>query len=111
MKRCDLLIGSHVSFGGKEMLLQASKEAASYGASTFLMYTGAPQNSKRKPISQYNIEAGHMHMKQQCISNIVVHAPFLINLANSGFRLWIISCTIPSSCHFRNCSRRRRLAK
>ncbi|SDK19111.1 Endonuclease IV [Paenibacillus sp. ov031] len=83
MKSSDLLIGSHVSFGGKEMLLQASKEAASYGASTFLMYTGAPQNSKRKSISQYNIEAGHLHMKQHGISNIVVHAPFLINLANS----------------------------
>ncbi|WP_256757724.1 deoxyribonuclease IV [Cohnella sp. WQ 127256] len=78
-----LLIGSHVSMGGKEMLLQASKEAASYGASTFLIYTGAPQNSKRKPIDQYNIERGHAHMKLHGISNIVVHAPFLINLANT----------------------------
>ncbi|WP_239619226.1 deoxyribonuclease IV [Cohnella mopanensis] len=78
-----LLIGSHVSMGGKEMLLQASKEAASYGASTFLIYTGAPQNSKRKPIDQYNIERGHAHMKQHGLSNIVVHAPFLINLANT----------------------------
>lgn len=65
------------------MLLQASKEAASYGASTFLIYTGAPQNSKRKSIDLYNIESGHAHMKQHGISNIVVHAPFLINLANT----------------------------
>lgn len=79
----SLLIGSHVSMGGKDMLLQASKEAASYGASTFLIYTGAPQNSKRKPIDQYNIERGHAHMKEHRISNIVVHAPFLINLANA----------------------------
>lgn len=78
-----LLIGSHVSMGGKEMLLQASKEAASYRASTFLIYTGAPQNSKRKPIEQYNIELAYSHMKQHGISNIVVHAPFLINLANT----------------------------
>ncbi|GAB6930406.1 deoxyribonuclease IV [Paenibacillus sp. JCM 10914] len=65
------------------MLLRASEEAASYGASTFLIYTGAPQNSKRKPISAYNIEAGHAHMKEHGISDIVVHAPFLVNLANS----------------------------
>ncbi|RKN85071.1 deoxyribonuclease IV [Paenibacillus ginsengarvi] len=78
-----MLIGSHVSMGGREMLLQASKEAASYGASTFLIYTGAPQNSKRKPIEQYNIEAAYDHMERHGISDIVVHAPFLINLANT----------------------------
>ncbi|MBJ9991772.1 deoxyribonuclease IV [Paenibacillus sp. S28] len=78
-----MLIGSHVSMGGKEMLLKASKEAASYGANTFLIYTGAPQNTKRKPISDYKISEGHSHMKEHGISNIVVHAPFLVNLANS----------------------------
>ncbi|MCJ8013006.1 deoxyribonuclease IV [Paenibacillus sp. KQZ6P-2] len=78
-----MLIGSHVSMGGKEMLLKASKEAASYGANTFLIYTGAPQNTKRKPISDYKISEGHAHMKEHGISNIVVHAPFLVNLANS----------------------------
>ncbi|NEN80795.1 deoxyribonuclease IV, partial [Paenibacillus elgii] len=78
-----MLIGSHVSMGGKEMLLKASKEAASYGANTFLIYTGAPQNTKRKPISDYKILEGHAHMKEHGISNIVVHAPFLVNLGNS----------------------------
>ncbi|WMT40954.1 deoxyribonuclease IV [Paenibacillus sp. D2_2] len=78
-----MLIGSHVSMGGKEMLLKASKEAASYGANTFLIYTGAPQNTKRKPISDYKISEGHAHMKEHGISNIVVHAPFLVNLGNS----------------------------
>ncbi|KQN99870.1 hypothetical protein ASF12_16905 [Paenibacillus sp. Leaf72] len=78
-----MLIGSHVSMGGKTMLLRASEEAASYGANTFLIYTGAPQNSKRKPIAAYNISAGHAHMKEQGISHIVVHAPFLVNLANT----------------------------
>lgn len=79
----SLFIGSHVSMGGKDMLLQASREAASYRASTFLVYTGAPQNSKRKPMDQYNIERGHAHMKQHGIPSFVVHAPFLINLANT----------------------------
>jgi len=78
-----LLLGSHVSMGGKDMLLNASKEAASYKANTFLIYTGAPQNSLRKPIEAYNLEAGFKHMKEHAISNIVVHAPFLVNLANS----------------------------
>ena len=43
-------IGSHVSMGGKKMLLGASEEAASYGANVFMVYTGAPQNTKRRPI-------------------------------------------------------------
>ena len=38
-------IGSHVSMGGKKMLLGASEEAASYGANVFMVYTGAPQNT------------------------------------------------------------------
>lgn len=54
-----MLIGSHVSMGGKTMLLRASEEAASYGAYTFLIYTGAPQNSKRKPITGYNSPYKH----------------------------------------------------
>ena len=45
-----LKIGSHVGMAGKEMLLGAAKEAASYGANTFMIYTGAPQNTRRKPI-------------------------------------------------------------
>ncbi|CAI6085020.1 deoxyribonuclease IV [Cohnella sp. JJ-181] len=77
------LIGSHVSMSGSKMLLQASEEAASYGADTFLIYTGAPHNSRRKPIENLNIELGRAHMKKHGISNIVVHAPFIINLANT----------------------------
>ena len=53
-----MLLGSHVSMSGKEMLLGSSKEAASYGANTFMIYTGAPQNTRRKPIEELNIEAG-----------------------------------------------------
>lgn len=79
----SLLIGSHVSMGGKDMLLKASKEGASYGANSLLLYTGAPQNSLRKPIEAYNLELGFKHMKENGISTIVVHAPFLVNLANT----------------------------
>ncbi|OCS88556.1 deoxyribonuclease IV [Caryophanon tenue] len=78
-----MLIGSHVSMSGKGMLLSASQEAASYGANTFMIYTGAPQNTRRKPISDLNIPAGLVHMQENGMSNVVVHAPYIINLANT----------------------------
>lgn len=78
-----LKIGSHVSMSGKKMLLGASEEAASYGANTFMIYTGAPQNTRRKKIEDLNIEVGQAHMKANGIDDIVVHAPYIINIANS----------------------------
>lgn len=78
-----MLIGSHVSMSGKEMLLGASKEALSYGATTFMIYTGAPQNTRRKSIAELNIMNGLLHMKENGLSNIVVHAPYIINIANT----------------------------
>lgn len=78
-----MLIGSHVSMSGKKMLLQAAEEAASYNASTFMIYTGAPQNTRRKKIEDLNIENGKTAMKKYDLSNIVVHAPYIINIANT----------------------------
>ena len=78
-----MLLGSHVSMSGKKMLLAASEEAASYGATTFMIYTGAPQNTRRKSIEDLNIELGQAHMKENGLSNIVVHAPYIINIANT----------------------------
>lgn len=79
----NLLLGSHVSMSGKKMLLGASEEAASYGANTFMIYTGAPQNTRRKPIEELNIEAGQQHMKEHGMEQVVVHAPYIINVANT----------------------------
>ncbi len=78
-----LKIGSHVSMSGKKMLLASSEEAISYGANTFMIYTGAPQNTRRKKIEDLNIEAGMKHMKEHGIDEIVVHAPYIINIANT----------------------------
>ncbi|WP_102274542.1 deoxyribonuclease IV [Cytobacillus massiliigabonensis] len=78
-----LKIGSHVSMSGKKMLLAASEEAASYGSNTFMIYTGAPQNTRRKKIEELNIEAGLKHMEENGISDIVVHAPYIINIGNT----------------------------
>lgn len=76
-------LGSHVSMSGKEMLLGSAKEAVSYGADTFMFYTGAPQNTRRKDISELQIDPAWEYMKAHGIREIVVHAPYIINLGNS----------------------------
>lgn len=76
-------IGSHVSMSGKDMLLGSAKEAASYGADTFMFYTGAPQNTRRKDISELNIDAAWEYMNAHGIDGIIVHAPYIINLGNT----------------------------
>ncbi|MFB1099015.1 deoxyribonuclease IV [Terribacillus sp. JSM ZJ617] len=78
-----MIIGSHVSMSGKKMLLGSSEEAYSYGANAMMIYTGAPQNTRRKAIEELNIEAGRAHMKEHGITDIVVHAPYIINVGNS----------------------------
>ncbi len=78
-----MLIGSHVSMSGKKMLLGAAEEAASYDASTFMIYTGAPQNTRRKPVEEMMIHEGQAFMAEHGMSNIVVHAPYIINLGNT----------------------------
>lgn len=78
-----LLIGSHVGMSGKEMLLGSVKEALSYGANTFMVYTGAPQNTRRKEIEELNIDAARAYMEENGMANFIVHAPYIINLANT----------------------------
>lgn len=80
-----MIIGSHVSMAGKEMLLGSVKEALSYGANTFMFYTGAPQSTARKPISQLRVDEAKELMKENGIdiNNVVVHAPYIINLGNT----------------------------
>ena len=54
----EIKIGSHVGMAGKEMFLASVKEAERYGANVLMLYTGAPQNTRRKEIKDLNIEAG-----------------------------------------------------
>ncbi len=65
------------------MLLASSEEAVSYNGNVFMIYTGAPQNTRRKPIEELNIENGQAHMRENGIEEIVVHAPYIINIGNS----------------------------
>ncbi|GEB78337.1 deoxyribonuclease IV [Sporolactobacillus inulinus] len=78
-----LRIGSHVHMSGAKMLLGSSEEAVSFGENVMMIYTGAPQNTVRKPIEKLNIEAGRAHMKEHGIEEVVVHAPYIINIANT----------------------------
>ncbi|WP_047152861.1 deoxyribonuclease IV [Aneurinibacillus tyrosinisolvens] len=76
-----LKIGSHVSFS-KQGLLNAVQEAASYGSTSFMVYTGAPQNTRRKPMEEHFVEEGLEIMRKHGIDDIVVHAPYIINLGS-----------------------------
>lgn len=77
-------IGSHVSMKGDEMYLGSVKEALSYNATAFMVYTGAPQNTRRKKTSELNIEEATKLMNESGLSfdNIIIHAPYIMNLAN-----------------------------
>ncbi|WP_302625309.1 deoxyribonuclease IV [uncultured Eubacterium sp.] len=78
-----LKIGSHVGMSGKEMLLGSAKEAKSYGANVFMAYTGAPQNTRRKDVSELKIKEAWEYMNENGIEDIIIHAPYIINLGNT----------------------------
>lgn len=82
----NLIIGSHVSFNKNEQLLGSVKEALSYGSNTFMFYTGAPQNTNRCDIDVNKTILADELMKENGINkdNVIVHAPYIINLANSA---------------------------
>lgn len=78
-----MILGCHVSFR-ETQLLSSVKEAISYGANTFMFYTGAPQNTMRKDINQAYTEEAKKLMQENGIdiNQVVCHAPYIINLAN-----------------------------
>ena len=79
-----MIIGAHVSFKSATQLLGSVKEALSYGANTFMIYTGAPQSTMRSKIDPLLTKEAILLMKDNNmnIKNIIVHAPYIINLAN-----------------------------
>lgn len=79
-----LVLGSHVSLKGDDMYLGSVKEALSYHATAMMVYTGAPQNTYRKSIENMRIKEALELMKENNFdhNNVVVHAPYIINLAN-----------------------------
>lgn len=80
----NLIIGSHVSYNNKSQLLGSVKEALSYKANTFMFYTGAPQNTNRSVIEDSLTMEAYKLMKENNIDleKVIVHAPYIVNLAN-----------------------------
>ncbi len=80
-----MFIGSHVSFTSKEQILGSVKEALSYNANAFMIYTGAPQNTKRCAIDyDLTLKARNLMYDNNIeLKNLVIHAPYIINLANN----------------------------
>ena len=79
-----LIIGSHVSYKNDTQLLGSVKEALSYNANTFMFYTGAPQNTNRGQIEDALTMEAYKLMKENNIDleKVIVHAPYIVNLAN-----------------------------
>lgn len=79
-----MIIGSHVSFNGKEQLLGSVKEAISYNANTFMFYTGSTQSTQRSSINDELTYEGIKLMLENNINpkNVIIHAPYIVNLAN-----------------------------
>ncbi len=78
----DIILGSHVGMSGK-MFLGSVKEAESYGANALMVYTGAPQNTRRKDVSELRLSEGLAYAKECGVKEIIIHAPYIINLANT----------------------------
>jgi len=80
----DLIIGSHVSYTKDSQIIGCIKEAIDYGANTFMFYTGAPQNTNRSSIDMELVNLSKKVLEEENIdiNDIVVHAPYIINLAN-----------------------------
>ena len=81
-----LIIGGHVSFNKNDQLVGSVTAAISYGANTFMFYTGAPQNTNRVKIDEVLTKKAHEMMSENNIdiNDVVIHAPYIINLANSN---------------------------
>ena len=90
-----LIIGSHVSFKSDSGLLGSVKETLSYGANAFMFYTGAPQNTQRNAIDDMQTYEGLKLMQENGmeLENVIVHAPYIINLANNKeMTKWEFAC-------------------
>lgn len=84
-KNYNLIIGSHVSLKANDYFLGSVKETLEYNANALMIYTGAPQNTKRIEIEKLNIDEGVSLLKEKNIDlkNVIVHAPYIINLCSS----------------------------
>ena len=81
-----MILGSHVSFKKDTQLKGSVEEALSYGSTTFMFYTGAPQNTVRNTIDDnLTLEAIKLMEKNNIdLNNVIVHAPYIVNMASDN---------------------------
>lgn len=93
-----LIIGSHVGYKKDSGLVGSVEEALNYNANTFMFYTGAPQNTIRSSIDLDNVKKAYALMSDNGIdkNNVIVHAPYIINLANGDESKFNFSCNFLS---------------
>ncbi|CFW92851.1 type IV apurinic/apyrimidinic endonuclease [endosymbiont DhMRE of Dentiscutata heterogama] len=79
-----LIIGRHCPFKAPNYLLGAVKEALSYGSNAVMIYLGAPQNTRRRPLTELKIPEFRQILAENNIDidNVIVHGPYVVNLAN-----------------------------
>ena len=77
-------LGSHLPLSGEDKYLATAKLALSYKENAFMFYVGAPQNTVRTPLERMKIDEGRAYLRERGFdeSKIVVHAPYIVNLAN-----------------------------
>lgn len=75
-------LGSHLGLSAPDYFLSTVREAEKLGETTFMFYTGAPQNTVRKELSALRIEEGKAYWESlgYPLDKLVVHAPYIINL-------------------------------
>ena len=78
-------LGCHVSMSAPNYLLGSLNEAVSFGANCFMIYTGSPQSFRKPPIDKLNIASFRTALKKSGINinDVVVHCPYIMNLANN----------------------------
>ncbi len=80
-----IYLGSHVSMKSPSFLLGSLQDTISFGANACMIYTGPPSNSRRRPIEDLKVKDAHVYMQAHDFDpkRIIVHAPYIINLANT----------------------------
>lgn len=79
----NFLIGSHVPMKSPKYLLGSVNETINNNSNCMMIYTGAPQNSIRTATENLQIPQMKEKWKQNNLEKIIVHAPYIINLANT----------------------------
>lgn len=84
-KKYNLILGRHCLVKAPDFLLGAVQEALKYRANSLMVYSGAPQNSFRRPLTELKITEFKKKLVANNIdiNNVVVHGPYILNLANT----------------------------